>query len=97
MRRIVTVIALCVCLCVYLSVCFALCVCLFVNTRAAEAFIFTIKLWYEQLQFSILFILNSWIFKKCFVHKLYCHLLTVTDSPSIAETLVSFFSDGGGL
>ena len=37
-------------------------VCLSVTTLAAVLFIFTIKLRYEGLQLSILFIFNFWIF-----------------------------------
>ena len=39
-------------------------VCLSVTTLAVALFISTIKLRYEGLQLSILFIFNSWIFKK---------------------------------
>ena len=54
MRRRVTVVALSV----------SLSVCLSVTTLAAASFISTIKLRYEGLQLSILFLFNSRIFKK---------------------------------
>ena len=76
------------------SVC--VCVCLSVTTLVAALFISTIKLQYEQLQFSILFIFNLWISKNCFVHKLWRHLLTMTDSGSIAAIPVSFFPTAEG-
>ena len=75
---------MCVCVCV----CVCVSVCLSVTTLAAASFISTLEIRYEQLYYGILLILKVWIFKKCFVQKLW---LTVTVSDAIAATFSSFF------
>ena len=76
-------------------------VCLSVTTLAAASFSSTIKLRYEGIQLSILFIFNSWIFKKMLPSKVMASLilLTVTISDGIAATPVSFFptEEGSGV
>ena len=73
----------CLCVCV--------CVCLSVTTLAAASFISMLEIRHEQLYYGNLLIFNVWIFIKCFVQKLWRHLLTATVSGAIAAILSSFF------